>query len=113
MASKIENPFIMSFILPEHAQALYEHQYNKKLDKRPPIDDDDLAEMSVVIYDSVRQDFAVNLSWFKAYKGELGKIYSEWGVVKRIDMEHRQIKLVRDDGFWWVPINDLVKVERV
>lgn len=102
----------MSFILPEHAQALYEHQYNKKLDKRPPIDEDDLAAMSVVIYESIQQDFAVKVSWFKAYKGELGKIYSEWGVAK-IDTAHRQIKLVRDDGVWWIPINDLVKVERV
>ncbi|MED4783427.1 YolD-like family protein [Brevibacillus choshinensis] len=112
MASKIENPFVMSFILPEHAAALYEHQYNKKLDKRPPIDEDDLAEMSMVIYDSIRQDFAVKVSWFKAYKGELGKIYSEWGVAK-IDKELRQIKLVRDDGVWWIPIDQLVHVERV
>lgn len=113
MASKLENPFIMSFILPEHAAALYDHQYNKKLDKRPPIDEDDLAAMSETIYNSIRQDFAVSVSWFKPYKGELGKILSEWGVVQHIDMQHRQIKLVRDDGFWWVPIDQLVRVERV
>lgn len=113
MASKLENPFIMSFILPEHANALYEHQYDKTLDRKPQIDEDDLAAMSEIIYDSIRQDYAVKVSWFKSYKGELGRILTEWGVAKRIDMQYQQIKLLRGEDFWWVPIDQLVRVEKV
>ncbi|MED1954604.1 YolD-like family protein [Brevibacillus centrosporus] len=111
MASRLENPFITSFILPEHATALYEHQYNKKLDKRPHIDEDDLAAMSEIFYDSINQDMAIVVSWFKPYKGELGKILTEWGVAKYHDIQLRQVKLVRTDGIWWIPIDQLVRVE--
>ncbi|QDS33767.1 hypothetical protein [Brevibacillus brevis] len=63
---------------------LYEHHYESVATPLPPVDPDALAEMYVVIYDSVRKDYAINVS-----------------------------KLVRVDGVWWVPVEKLLRVERV
>lgn len=86
---------------------LYENYYEQVVDPLPPVDSDDLAAMKVIIYDSVRKDYALNVGWIEEC------IRREWGVVKDINQVERKIKLVRVDGFWWVPIDHLLQVERV
>ncbi|MGG1226842.1 hypothetical protein [Brevibacillus formosus] len=82
---------------------LYENHYEEVMTPLPPVDSDVLAEMNVIIYDSVRKDFAIAVSWLDEC------IRREWGVVKDID----KIKLVRIDGVWWVPLEKMLQVERV
>ncbi|MED1801761.1 YolD-like family protein [Brevibacillus porteri] len=72
-----------------------------------PVDSEALAEMNVIIYDSVRKDYAVNVSWHEDC------IRREWGVIKDINRDENKIKLVRVDGVWWVPIEKMLQVERV
>ncbi|WP_429845563.1 hypothetical protein [Brevibacillus sp. FIR094] len=67
----------------------------------------ELAGLYVIIYDSVLKDFAIAVSWYEEC------IRREWGVVKNMDRDERKIKLTRDDGCWWVPIDNLLQVERV
>ncbi|NRS51755.1 hypothetical protein [Brevibacillus sp. HB2.2] len=86
---------------------LYENHYEEVMTPLPPVDSDVLAEMNVIIYDSVRKDFAINVSWLEVC------IRREWGVVKDIDRIENKIKLVRVDGVWWVPIEKMLQVERV
>ncbi|MFC8689617.1 hypothetical protein [Brevibacillus porteri] len=86
---------------------LYEHHYESVATPLPPVDPDALAKMYVVIYDSVRKDYAINVSW------HADCIRREWGVVKDIDRIVNKIKLVRVDGVWWVPVEKLLRVERV
>ncbi|WP_409174346.1 hypothetical protein [Brevibacillus fortis] len=86
---------------------LYEHHYEEVIIPLAPVDSDALAEMNVIIYDSVRKDYAVNVSWHE------NCIRREWGVVKDIDRDDHKIKLVRVDGVWWVPIEKMLQVERV
>ncbi|MFG0217293.1 hypothetical protein ACFU8X_30070 [Brevibacillus porteri] len=86
---------------------LYEHHCELVATPLPPVDPDALAEMYVVIYDSVRKDYAINVSWHEDC------IRREWGVVKDIDRIVNKIKLVRVDGVWWVPVEKLLRVERV
>ncbi|WP_409174237.1 YolD-like family protein [Brevibacillus fortis] len=83
---------------------LYEHHYEPVRTSLPHIDPDSLAEMLVIVYDSVRHDFAIEVSWFEDC------IRREWGVIKNIDREERKIKLIRDDGCWWIPIDNLLKL---
>ncbi|WP_409174778.1 hypothetical protein [Brevibacillus fortis] len=85
---------------------LYEHHFEPVVAQLPPVDSDALAEMNVIIYDSVRKDYAINISWHE------DSIRREWGVVKDIDRIENKIKLVRVDGVWWVPIK-MLQVERV
>lgn len=86
---------------------LYENHYEQLVNSLPPIDPDSLAEMNVIIFDSVRKDYAINVSWHEDC------IRGEWGVVKDIDRIENKIKLVRVDGVWWVPIEKMLQVERV
>jgi len=110
---KIDDIFgSMAFFLPEHAEALAQHAYEKTLVTQPILEDDELAEMNLTLYDSVRHDFAVSVSWFKPIKGHLGRIERAWGWVQRIDASRRQIKLVNDDDFWWIDVARIVKVEK-
>ncbi|MFD2087804.1 hypothetical protein [Brevibacillus brevis] len=66
-----------------------------------------MAEMNAIIYDSVRKDLAIAVSWLDECNRR------EWGVVKGIDRIENKIKLVRVDGVWWVPIEKMLQVERV
>ncbi|MED1919293.1 hypothetical protein ACFVS2_33905 [Brevibacillus sp. NPDC058079] len=86
---------------------LYEHHYEEVVAPLPQVGPDSLAEMNLIIYDSVRKDYAINVSWHEDC------IRREWGVVKDIDRDENKIKLVRVDGVWWVPIEKMLQVERV
>ncbi|TQR29375.1 hypothetical protein [Brevibacillus brevis] len=86
---------------------LYEHHYEQVVTPLPPVDPDTRATMLVIIYDSVRKDFAISVSWHTDY------IRREWGVVKDIEHSDNKFKLVRDDGIWWVPIEKLLQVDRI
>lgn len=86
---------------------LYEHHFEPVVAPLPPVDSEVLAEMYVIIYDSVRKDYAINVSWHEEC------IRREWGVVKDIDRIENKIKLVRVDGVWWVPLEKMLQVERV
>ncbi|KMZ42491.1 MULTISPECIES: hypothetical protein [Bacillales] len=86
---------------------LYEHNYEEVVAPLPRVGPDSLAEMNVIIYDSVRKDYAINVSWLEDC------IRREWGVVKDINRDENKIKLVRVDGVWWVPVEKLQQVERV
>ncbi|GED61530.1 YolD-like family protein [Brevibacillus formosus] len=86
---------------------LYENHYEQLVNPLPSIDPDSLAEMNVIIYDSVRKDYAINVSWHEDC------IRREWGVVKDIDRIENKIELVRVHGVWWVPIEKMLQVEQV
>ncbi|WP_289143070.1 YolD-like family protein [uncultured Brevibacillus sp.] len=88
-------------------KVLYEYHYEHLICPLPPIEADQMAELNVLIYDSVRKDYAITICW------QDNCIRKEWGVVKGIDRADRKIKLVRDDGSWWVPIDKLLQVVRV
>lgn len=86
---------------------LYEHDTENVIGPLSPIEADHLAELNVIIYDSVRKDYAITISWQDTC------IRKEWGVVKDIDRADKKIKLIRDDGSWWVPIDKLLQVVRL
>ncbi|MBM7109586.1 hypothetical protein SAM19_02989 [Brevibacillus laterosporus] len=44
MASKILDPLVTKFILPEHAEMLRQHHEDKKLIEKSIIEEDELAE---------------------------------------------------------------------
>ncbi|UED78068.1 YolD-like family protein [Brevibacillus sp. DP1.3A] len=113
MASKLDDLFAMKWILPEHNQALSHHYYKSSLIPQPILEDDELVEMNRIIHESIQEDFAVSMSWFKPEVDDLGRMKTHWGWVQRVDTNRKQIKLVNDDGFWWIDFKRLVKVERV
>ncbi|MED4586682.1 YolD-like family protein [Brevibacillus choshinensis] len=109
---KIDDPFGMKFILPEHTQALAHHYYKESLITQPTLEDDELAEINRIIHESVHQDYAITVTWFTPEVENRGSMLKEWGVVKRIDPIHKQIKLVNDEDFWWIDMHRIVKVDQ-
>ncbi|GED56549.1 hypothetical protein AA984_08325 [Brevibacillus formosus] len=58
MAGRLEDPFGMKFILPEHVTLLYQHQLDKQLVKQPVIEEDELASFRFRLWNLKRASFA-------------------------------------------------------
>ncbi|TPG69612.1 hypothetical protein EEL31_14685 [Brevibacillus laterosporus] len=63
MASKILDPLITKFVLPEHAEMLRQLHEDKKLIEKPIIEEDELAEFCYRISDSRQYDYTLTISW--------------------------------------------------
>ncbi|TPG87916.1 hypothetical protein EEL32_10875 [Brevibacillus laterosporus] len=70
MASKILDPLVTKFILPEHVEMLRQLHEDKKLIEKPIIEEDELAEFCYRISDSRQYDYALTINWWKAIKGD-------------------------------------------
>ncbi|RFB31659.1 YolD-like family protein [Brevibacillus sp. VP] len=99
MASKILDPLVTKFILPEHAEMLRQFHEDKKLIEKPIIEEDELAEFCYRISDSHQYDYALTISWWKETKEGRGVIESAWGWVEKFDSTVKQIKLKNDEDF--------------
>ncbi|TPG72996.1 YolD-like family protein [Brevibacillus laterosporus] len=111
MASKILDPLVTKFILPEQAEVLRQLHEDKKLIEKPIIEEDKQAEFCYRISDSRQHDYALTINWWKATKGDRGVIETAWGWVDKFDSTFKQIKLENDEDFWWIPVEDVVSVE--
>ncbi|ATO48421.1 hypothetical protein ABD72_13750 [Brevibacillus laterosporus] len=78
MASKIFDPLVTKFILPEHVEMLRQLHENKKLIEKTDYKDE-LAEFCYRISDSRQYDYALTISWWKETKEGRGVIESAWG----------------------------------
>ncbi len=109
---KIEDPFVMKWILPEHASALFELAEEKKLVPQPILEEDELQAINFRIIDSIQYDYAVVIKWWRSTKGALGVYDQAWGWVKTIDHVAKRIKLVSDEDYWWIPMEKIVEVRK-
>lgn len=107
---KIEDPFVMKWILPEHATALFELSEDKKLVPKSILEEDELQEINFRIIDSIQYDYAVAIKWWKSTKGALGEYEQAWGWVKTVDHVTKRLKLVNDEDVWWIPMDKIVEV---
>lgn len=114
MAGKLEDLFGAKFVLPEHRETYLGLKEDEKLMQQPVLEEDELRELAFQIQDSIQFDFVITISWWKKIKGQLGVIESARGWVKKIDVVHKQLKLVsKDEDVWWIPLDKItdVKVE--
>ncbi|MFB0832359.1 YolD-like family protein [Brevibacillus laterosporus] len=74
IASKVSDPFITKFILPEHAEILLLYQEDGKLIAKPDLDENELEEFCYKITDSRQYDYSLTylltVSWWRATKGD-------------------------------------------
>ncbi|MGD8188591.1 YolD-like family protein [Brevibacillus ginsengisoli] len=111
MASKIDDPLISRFMLPEHVKALLELQEDKKLTLQPVLEDDELQSFQYQIMDAARNDYAITVTWWVAKKENLGLTCTFWGAVKWIDQQARRIKLVNDEDIQLISMDNIVRIE--
>lgn len=111
MASKIENPFSMRFVLPEQRELYLQMKEDDKLVPMPIFEQDEMESFQYVLRDAAREDYPVTVSWWKHVKGNLGTTCMMWGVVKWIDQNGRRIKLVTDEDSHWIPMDSITKIQ--
>ncbi|KMZ44001.1 MULTISPECIES: YolD-like family protein [Bacillales] len=111
MASKIENPFSMRFVLPEQRELYLQMKQDERLVPMPTLELDELESFQYIIRDAAREDYAVTVSWWKQVKDSLGTICEMWGVVKWIDQNGRRIKLVTDEDSQWINMDHITDVK--
>lgn len=110
MASKISNPTVGRFVLPQQRELYLQMREDEKLVPMPVLEQDELESFQYIIRDAAHEDYAITVSWWQPTKGDLGKICSMWGTVKWIDQNGRRIKLVNDEDWRWIPIDAIVAV---
>ncbi|UED76116.1 YolD-like family protein [Brevibacillus sp. DP1.3A] len=111
MASKLENPFSMRFVLPEQRELYLSMKEDDKLVSMPILEQDEMESFQYVLRDAAREDYPVTVSWWKPVKGTLGTTCTMWGVVKWIDQNGRRIKLVTDEDSQWIPMDSITKIQ--
>ncbi|GED55190.1 YolD-like family protein [Brevibacillus borstelensis] len=111
MASKISNPTVGRFVLPQQRELYLQMREDEKLVPMPALEQDELESFQYIIRDAAREDYAITVTWWQPTKGELGTTRSMWGVVKWIDQNGRRIKLANDEDWWWIPIDAIVSVQ--
>lgn len=113
MAKKINDLFgSMRWTMPEQRQGIQQWTEERGLVERPVIDEIDFAENCFRIYDSTQYDYSINVKWFVPLKRQLGKYESAWGIVREIDTNRKQFKLVSDWESHWIKIEDLISVTK-
>lgn len=110
MASKIDNPLSIRFVLPEQRELYLQMKADEKLVSMPMIEQDELESFHYMIKDAAREDYAITVSWWTSVKEGLGSSCEMWGVVKWIDQNSRRIKLVNDEDSQWIEIGSITDV---
>ncbi|MFE1625465.1 YolD-like family protein [Brevibacillus reuszeri] len=110
MATKIENPLSMRFVLPEQRALYLQIKEDDKLFSMSYLEQDELESFHYLIRDSAREDYAIFVTWWKPVKGELGSTCEMLGVVKWIDQNGRRIKLVNDEDVQWITMDRIISV---
>ncbi|CAI8946566.1 YolD-like family protein [Brevibacillus sp. IT-7CA2] len=113
MAGRLEDPFGMKFILPEHATLLYQHQLDKQLVRKPVIEEDELAEFQLQVMESIKMGKAITVTWWKCTREDLGVNESARGIVEKIDDIHKMIKLVKKEEVTWIFFNKIVSIQEI
>jgi len=94
-------------MLPEHKSAIRTHRSRLKERARPELDEQRIEELSAALAAALASGEKTAVTAF----GPLGDETSV-GVVAHVDPLARRIKLVSAEETVWIPLEDIVKVER-
>jgi len=111
MASKIDDPFSMKFILPEHREFYLQTKEDEKLVPMPMLEQDELESFHYMLRDVGRENYAVTITWWRHKKSNLGTTCMMWGKVEWIDMNTRRVKLLTDEDVQWIPMDYIIDVK--
>ncbi|MFC0471893.1 YolD-like family protein [Halalkalibacter kiskunsagensis] len=96
-------------MLPEHVEALRKLKEEHKKVPKPELEEQELQEIGIVVMDSLNYELQISLSYWNDgfYKDVVG-------VIDRVDMQSKRIKIrLNDDDFEFVDIDCLKSVERL
>lgn len=108
--SKLDNPTIGRFVLPQQREMYLQMKEDEKLVPMPVLEQDELESFHYLIRDAAREDYTVTVTWWQSVKGALGTTRSMWGTVKWIDQNTRRIKLANDEDVRWISLDTITEV---
>ena len=94
-------------MLPEHVARLRQRKEEQKKVEKHELDDQELIELGYVVMDSLNHELDVRVIYW-----ENGFYKEVYGVVDRVDMQLKYIKLRIDEEFIYIKIDCLKSVER-
>lgn len=112
MSRKITDLFgSMRMILPEYKDAILEHQFEHTLVAPPTIEQDELMEWSYLIQESMQDQKLLHIQYWHPIRKGLGEYRYTKGLVASIDRLNRKIKIVGQDGYEWIMLDRIVKMQ--
>jgi len=94
-------------MIPQHRDAIREHRRNARKRQRPELDEQRWEELQIAISDAVESKRPVAVRCWGVYEDEI-----HVGLIERVDVLTRRLKLVGDGEKVWVPLQDIIEVGR-
>ncbi|WP_019156819.1 YolD-like family protein [Robertmurraya massiliosenegalensis] len=95
-------------MLPEHKELLIKERKNKNNTMKPTLDEQELEEINIVIYDSLNYTLPIQLSvWKDGYSKTIR------GIVSKIDYISKVVSIECDDELMKVVYDSITKTERI
>ncbi|WP_227936024.1 YolD-like family protein [Alkalihalobacillus deserti] len=95
-------------MLPEHVEAIRHRKEEQEKLPKHELDEQELEEIGLVIMDSLNHALDVCIAYWRD-----GYYHEIIGVVDRVDMQMKKIKLRIDDTFEYIRIDCLKAVESI
>ncbi|WP_227939481.1 YolD-like family protein [Alkalihalobacillus deserti] len=94
--------------LPEHKQALLLRKEELKKIEKPELDEQELQEIGIIVLDSLKHELNVKITyWSEGFFHEL------IGIIDKVDLHLKRIKIRMDEEIDFVAIDCLKSVDRV
>jgi len=110
---KIQDPLLSRFIIPEHAEMLIRWEEEKKLIPKPELADDGLEEFNRVIRSAQFSKEKVEIVWWKHIRNNGGEYEKTTGFIQSIDLVTKQLKILEDDGYQRIRLENIVRINIV
>lgn len=95
-------------MLPEHREQLLQHNHDHNHKKiKPVLDEQRLESLSQQMSEAIEQAKPVRITLFNPY--EASEIVS--GTIQKVDSLSKRIKLVNDEGYLWIKLDDVLHIE--
>ncbi|WP_332695005.1 YolD-like family protein [Halalkalibacter lacteus] len=94
--------------LPEHKEALLHRKQQLKLVEKPQLDEQELAEIGIVVLDALRHELNVHVTYW-----EDGCLHDLVGTVDKFDSSSKKIKLKTGQEGSYIAVDCLKSVVRL
>ncbi|MCM3291806.1 YolD-like family protein [Paenibacillus sp. MER 180] len=92
-------------IIPEHREAMLRHNRERQRIQRPVIDEQEWEQIGNRLQESMQERTTITVLLFDPFEQ-----IEVTGVVVDIDMYGRRFKLLQDEEWQWVKLEDVIEV---
>lgn len=98
-----------SIMIPEHVKMLRDLWDEQKLVEKPILDEQAFEQIGIVIMDSLKHTIDIKLTYWKN-----GRFEEVIGVVGRVDMQIKQVRMnLEDEEIEYIMLDNITAAERI